>query len=172
MIPTPTKSRNRRPTKIPATFVGMLVDGLSDREIAAKLGVHRSTIAEWSARPDIRAMVDQSQAEFVAEVRRRGKSLLVRAVDAIDEALCAPAKCECGRVVIDHRTRIAAATFAADRMGLPKREILEHDASAICGKSDDELEVDILTDAIDILESRGQPLAAQAIRTAMGVKAA
>ena len=107
MIPTPTKYRNRRPTKIPATFVGMLVDGLSDREIAAKLGVHRSTIAEWSARPDIRAMVDQSQAEFVAEVRRRGKSLLVRAVDAID-----------------------------------------------------------------ILESRGQPLAAQAIRTAMGVKAA
>lgn len=60
------------------------LDALTDEEIAAQVGISRSTLKRWKAEPEFMADVESFLEAFRAKVRRQGIAILERRVQSLN----------------------------------------------------------------------------------------
>lgn len=147
----------------------MVCRGSTHEEIAAVLGVHRSTISRQIDTPEVQEEIDRITREARKWARQRAMALLGKVSSVWSEALDATAGdlCKkCGTPQPDHAVRLRAADSVADRFGLPKSEVQEVVASlSMAEKADDEIEREVLAEAAAILDRRGKHELANEVRT-------
>lgn len=67
--------------------VDLLVLGRTDKEVAEAIGVHRCTVASWRYSPHFQAEVNKRRREIWGAAVDRFRSLLKKALDAVEKAL-------------------------------------------------------------------------------------
>lgn len=147
----------------------MVCRGSTQEEIAAVMGVHRSTIGRQIETPEVQEEIDRITREARKWARQRAMAMLGKvssvwseALDATTGEVCA----ECGKPRPDHAVRLRAADSVADRFGLPKSEVQEVVASlSMAEKSDGEIEREVLDEAAAILDRRGRHDLANEVRS-------
>lgn len=159
-------SKKRRRVRPPADFAAAVADGKSNTQLAEQFGANRDTIAQWLKDAVVIQQIADIQEAISADLRRRLRPALAKAVDAHMDALEADSKCpNCREPIANLSLRLEAARSIMDRAGLPKAEItLLTGAVDLGDASDEQLEGEVVTDAADILDGWGQHELAEQVR--------
>lgn len=109
--------------------IDLLVTGCSDREVAEKVGVNRSTITRWRLyHPAFRAELNAQRAALWSIAKEKLRSLILDAVDLLTEEMSNPED--------EHRIEIALALIKMVKLGehlepqglMNARDIIEKEA--------------------------------------------
>jgi len=149
-------------------IAALVCEGSTQAEIAATLGVHRTTIGRELLTPEVQEEIDRLQADARAAAKRRGAALIGKAAKVWGDALTATGGdlcADCGAALPDHAIRLRAADSVADRFGLPKTEVQEVVAAlTMVDKDDAAIESEVLAEAATILDRLGRHELAAGIR--------
>lgn len=96
----------------------MLCEGKGVDAIARELGRHKSTVYDWTQRPDFRAELDRIQQESIEHARQILRAGAARAA----RRLMATAAGEVGK---PDTAEVKAATEVLDRVGVTATQVLD-----------------------------------------------
>lgn len=142
----PRKPRQKKQVRPPVGLVGLLAQGKSNSAIAKELGLDRDKVAAWARLPEVQSEVERAQRDLTQASVRRMKGLQEEALEQLAEVL--------QKSGVSDRDRLKAVEMVLDRTGLHKRVVIETIAGTLEEMSDEEVDRQILAQAVEILRAK------------------